>query len=111
MYTPAKTVAYESLIAMAAQRAIGPGSPLIGPLCVELDAVYAIPASWSKKRKADVLSGSVVPTTKPDLDNVVKAVGDGGNGILWADDSQIAVLIARKVYGEKPEVRVRVCIC
>ena len=39
-----------------------------------------------------------MPVSKPDLDNMVKAVGDAMNGIAYSDDSQIVSLKARKVY-------------
>lgn len=108
MYTPAKTVAYESLVVMACQQAMGPHSPLESPLAVEIEAVHTVPASWSQKRRSEALAGRIRPAVKPDADNIAKAVADGGNGIAWADDKQIVSLLVRKVYGEKPEVRVTV---
>ncbi len=108
MYTPQKTVAYESLVAMAAQSAMGPHMPLESALAVEIEAVHTVPASWSQKRRSEALAGRVRPTTKPDADNIAKAVADGGNGIAWKDDRQSVSLLVRKVYGEKAEVRVTV---
>lgn len=108
MFTPAKTVAYEGLVALAAQQAMGAASPLSGPLAIEIEAVHTIPASWSKKRRNDALSGAVRPTTKPDWDNIGKAVSDGGNGIAWVDDRQIVDARVIRRYGETPGVWVRV---
>jgi len=108
MFTPQKTVAYEGLVAMAAQSAMAGAGPFLGPLAVEIEAVHTIPASWSKKRREGALAGRERPTTKPDIDNIAKAVADGGNGIAWADDKQIVALSASKLYGLRPEVRVRV---
>ena len=104
MFTPAKTVAYESLIAMVAQQAMKDSPPFTGPVRLEVDLVHVMPASWSKKRRA----ASLLPTCKPDMDNVIKAVGDGCNGVVWQDDKQIAVILAQRAWGERPEVRVRV---
>lgn len=44
-----------------------------------------------------------------DLDNVVKAICDGLNGIAYADDCQVASISAERVYGseERAEVEVR----
>jgi Holliday junction resolvase RusA-like endonuclease len=50
----------------------------------------------------------VHPTVKPDIDNIAKAIADGGNGVVWADDKQIVRLTTLKRYGETPCVRVRV---
>jgi Holliday junction resolvase RusA-like endonuclease len=108
MFTPAKTVAYEGLVAMAAQMAMGATSPFSGPLAVEIEAVHSVPASWSKKRRNDALSGLAHPAVKPDIDNIVKAIADGGNGVAWVDDKQIVRLTAGKRYGTDPGVHVRV---
>lgn len=108
MFTPAKTVAYEGLVAMAAQTAMGSGIPFSGPLAVEIEAVHTVPASWSKKRRNDALSGLLHPTVKPDIDNIAKAIADGGNGVAWVDDKQIVKLAMLRRYGETPGVLVRV---
>jgi Holliday junction resolvase RusA-like endonuclease len=54
------------------------------------------------------VDGDRLPTSRPDADNVAKAVSDGANGILWVDDSQIVDMAVTKRYGTIPEVRVRV---
>lgn len=51
------------------------------------------------------------PCVRPDLDNFVKAIKDGLNGVLYHDDGQIVDLIASKVYcdpGQNPGVLVEV---
>ena len=97
-YTPEKTVAYEGLIALAAQEAMKGRELLEGPLIVCVFATFHTPPSWSKKKKA----ATRWHTGKPDADNVLKAVGDGCNGIVWKDDSQIASVSVMKRYGETP---------
>ena len=61
-----------------------------------------IPVSWTKAKRADALAGLVMPTGRPDLDNLVKALTDACNGIVWRDDAQIVRLMAEKRYGEQP---------
>ena len=109
-YTPAKTVAYEGLVALAARQAMGASEPLSGPLAVEIDAVCTIPASWSKKRRQRALDGLDRPTTKPDIDNICKAIFDGGNGVAWIDDKQIVACMVHKLYGAVPSVHVRAAL-
>ena len=104
-YTPAKTVAYESTVALMARQAMGASSPMGGPLAVSIVATWPIPASWSKKRR----DSEVFKASRPDLDNIAKAIGDGCNGIVWGDDSQIVRMHAAKVYGPVPGVVVEVC--
>lgn len=40
-------------------------------------------------------------TTRPDVENMSKELLDAANGVLWADDSQIADLRLIKTYGEE----------
>ncbi len=108
MFTPAKTVAYEGLVAMAAQQAMKGAAPLSCPCALEVEAVFAIPASFSKSKRAAAMSGELRPTKKPDIDNVLKAVADGMNGVAWVDDVQAVDVRLLKRYGETPAVHVRV---
>lgn len=106
MFTPDKTVAYEGLIAHAAQQARD-GAPLLsGPVDVNLRIECQVPASWSQKKQREALSGDIYPTTKPDVDNVVKAIFDGCNGVLWRDDVQVVNVCIAKRYSATPCVRV-----
>lgn len=108
MYTPEKTASYESLIALAAQEAMD-GNPLIaGPADVEISMFLPVPTSWSKKKQAAALQGQVYPTKKPDADNVIKAIFDGINGVVWVDDVQACDIVVRKRYADKPGVEVTV---
>ena len=108
LYTPKTTATYESTIALAASQAMA-GRPLIdGPAEVLMTMVLAVPASWSKRKQADALAGQLMPTTKPDMDNVVKAIFDAVNGIVWTDDVQVVGLRVRKTYGATPGVHVTV---
>lgn len=104
--TPVKTVAYEGLVAHACSEAMKGSEPLSGPLALDLAIGVQIPASWSKKKQAAAVAGEVRPTKKPDLDNIVKSVCDGMNGVAYADDSQIVAMGVRKFYTQTPGVQV-----
>lgn len=107
-YTPAKTVAYEGLIAMAGQLAMD-GRPLVErPVYIIVSAFFPIPKSWSKKKREAVQLAQAWHTGKPDGDNILKAVGDGLNGIVWKDDSQIAFAKVSKQYDARPRVEIMV---
>lgn len=108
MFTPAKTVAYENLIAMAAAEPMRGRTPLQGPVLLEMAMVHAVPASWSKKRREGALQGEIMPTVKCDADNCLKAVCDALNGIVWRDDTQVVNVMLTKRYGEVPGVHVRI---
>ena len=106
--TPEKTVAYEGLVAHSAHIALD-GRPMLQEACsVAMLIVLPIPASWPKRKREDAMVGAVLPTTRPDADNVVKAIFDGCNGVLWRDDVQAVDLVVRKRYGAQPRVDVTV---
>lgn len=108
MFTPSKTAAYEGLIALAAKQAMGTLPLMLGAVHVEVEAVCSVPRSWSKRKQAQALAGEVRPTGKPDADNVLKAVCDGMNGVVFKDDAQAVSVKLTKCYGEKPSLCVRV---
>lgn len=108
MFTPAKTAAYEGLIAHAGQQAMQGRAPIEGPVAVVVDMRCQVPASWSKTKKAQALIGQLRPTTKPDQDNVLKAIFDGLNGVAWRDDVQVVDITSRKRYAAIPGVCVKI---
>lgn len=108
MFTPAKTAAYEGLVAMAAQDAMQGAEPTDRPCAVDLQIVCTVPASWSRVKRESALAGAIRPTKKPDIDNCMKAVFDGMNGVVWRDDVQAVEVSARKRYGATPGVFVHV---
>lgn len=108
MATPQKTVAYEGLVAHAAQAAMRDRTPFDGAVAVNLFIDCQVPASWSQKKQRMALAGEIFPTTKPDKDNVIKAVYDGCNGVVWRDDVQVVDGRQRKRYSATPGVRVEI---
>ena len=98
-YTPVTTRTKEGIVASLAMDAMKGVEPFTGPIEMHLQAILAIPASWSKKRREGALLDQELPTKKPDLDNIVKLICDGLNGIVYVDDAQIVGLFASKSYG------------
>ncbi|WP_369952181.1 RusA family crossover junction endodeoxyribonuclease [Ralstonia syzygii] len=108
-YTPEKTARYENLVKLAAQQAMGDMAPAEGAVALIVRAFMGIPTSWSQKKQRAAALGEITPTKRPDLDNIVKAVKDGANGVTWKDDSQVVDVRASKRYGTpRVEVEVRV---
>ena len=109
MYTPTKTVNYESRIAYAWTQKYGEFHfERDTALSVTITIYVPIPKAFSKKKRLSALSGEIKPTTKPDIDNVCKSVLDGLNGIAYVDDKQVNRLFATKVYEEMPKVVIEV---
>ena len=103
-----KTVAYEGLIAYTARQEMGDRPPWDEPMVVRLLITMPVPASWSAKKRAACLAGAIRPTVKPDCSNVLKAVEDGCNGVVFRDDALVTQVAIRKVYGEIPGVKVEI---
>ena len=106
-YTPEKTARFENLVKMAAMGATQ--EPFTGPVALTCAFVLPVPASYSKKRRDACLNGYEWPSKKPDTDNLLKAVLDGCNGVVWNDDCQVVQFHnVTKVYGAVPMTTVRV---
>lgn len=99
-YTPSATVNYERLVGLLANQAMAGKPVLSGPLHMELRAHFEIPRSWSKSKKDKALLGELSPS-RMDIDNIIKAVADAMNAIVYRDDSQIVSLNARMVYANQ----------
>ena len=101
-YTPEKTKAYEAKVAAAWKKKQGP--MFTGPVRVRIAAHYAIPKSATKAKQEAMLKGKIRPTKRPDIDNVIKCLTDGANGVAYKDDAQIVTIAATRYYAREPGV-------
>lgn len=76
------------------------------PVAASITINLPIRESWSKKKQAQAERGEILPTKKPDSDNVAKAVLDALNGLAYHDDAQIVSLSVVKKYSEKPGIEI-----
>jgi len=78
-----------------------PPMPMQGPLMLGIKAFLPVPKSKSKKWQAAAQAGEIRPTTKPDLDNLLKHLKDCCKGIFWLDDKQVVGYLpdTGKYYG------------
>lgn len=107
-YTPEKTQTYESLIRSDYYRQC-PGVRFdTGAVALTIISYASIPESKSRNMKAMMRQGFELPTKKPDIDNIVKAVMDALNGAAWKDDKQVCVLSVRKFYSDCPRLEVEI---
>lgn len=107
-YTPEKTVGYENLVKLVAAGAMAGRCPMPGPADVSIALYVTPPASWSQKKQREALLGHVMPTSKPDMDNVIKGLFDAMNGIVWEDDKQVVSLRVWKRYADTARASVDV---
>jgi Holliday junction resolvase RusA-like endonuclease len=103
-YTPAATRKNEAHGRLAAQLAMGDRTPLAGPVCLTALVELPILASWSKRRNAAAVVGSICPTSRPDIDNYPKSAMDAINGIVVADDSLVVKVTVEKKFGVDPKL-------
>lgn len=108
IYTDSKTRRYEGSVADVATEVMAGRPPIVGPVSMSVRFRLAIPKSVSKRLRAAMLAGEVAPTSKPDLSNMLKAIEDGMNKIVFLDDAQIVRGFQTKIYSDKPGVDVRV---
>lgn len=109
-YTPKKTADYEAIVKEKAQEAMTAAgfTPMEGPAEVDLFLFVSPPASWSQKKQRAALAGEIRPTSKPDIDNVLKGIFDACNEIVWKDDKQVCSLRVVKTYAAMPGAVVEV---
>lgn len=104
--TPAKLQDYEAFAGFRATEAMAGRSPLRDGVVGQARITFRIPPSWPKWRQHAARAGTLPHTGKPDVTNVLKAIEDGFNGIVYLDDSQLIKWTYEKRYGVRPGVQV-----
>lgn len=107
-YTPEKTASYENLVKVKAEEAMKGRPAIDGAVAVTIWLWVTPPASWSQKKQRQALSHEILPTSKPDVDNVIKGIFDAMNEIVWKDDKQAVDVSIRKRYSETARATVEV---
>lgn len=93
VYTPAKFLNYEKLIANSYR--LVSSHKATKPVSVEIDIYDALPKSRPKKIQSEE------NTFKPDIDNVAKIVLDALNDVAYIDDAQVISLKVTKHQRER----------
>lgn len=106
-YDPEKSANYKSHVRYEALK-VRPDKPLEGALSLTVTAYRSIPKAFSNKKRNLAMIGEIRPTTKPDLDNVIKGIKDALKGVIWNDDSQVVELSGAKNYSDVPRVEIEV---
>lgn len=96
------TEPWRNAVAAAAAEAMDGREPIGGPVRLDVAFVFARPRShFGTGRNAGRLKPSAphYAAKLPDVDKLVRALGDALTGIVLVDDSRIVVLAASKHYG------------
>jgi Holliday junction resolvase RusA-like endonuclease len=91
------TVDYKNRVQVYATQS---GVPFIqeGPVALTIRFVRQYPKTMSGKKRE-----YAQPVTRPDWDNLSKAVCDALNGVAYRDDSQLVDVHVSKSYGDEPK--------
>ena len=102
-YTPQATRRFQTDFGWTAKRAMIGRKPLAGAIKITALFELPIPRSWPERARAAAITGVILPTGRPDLDNYVKSAIDACNGIVFSDDAVICEISAKKIYGAAPK--------
>lgn len=105
-YTPKQTTEYEKLVRASYTAVSKVFFEKDTPLEISITALFSISKSVSKKLKNSMLKGDILPTKKPDSDNIIKIVLDALNGVCYHDDAQICSIHFKKKYAEIPATKI-----
>lgn len=93
-----KEVAQAAAIAIAEAQMAAPAFGKHTAVRLTVEFVVAPPKTLPKTRR--------YPVVRPDLDKLLRSIGDALTGVMYHDDSQVVTILAQKRYGDTPGVRV-----
>lgn len=85
-----------------------PASPLQGAIEMHLTFYVAIPKGTSAIRRRQMLNGVILPTKRPDFDNLAYIITNALKGIVYQDDSLVTDCIIRKRYGDPTKTIIKI---
>lgn len=111
-YTPGKTAKYEALIRMTFHEKYPEWTATPYPVKIYIRAEYTVPESWPMRKKLLTwLNITPHKTSKPDLDNILKAALDALNKVVWLDDAQVVQIGISKAYEARNRLLIHIEEC
>ena len=92
---------WQQLVAVSAQQYRPAGGPYEGAVAVLVRFFFLRPKSVSEKKRPHHI-------VKPDLDKLVRNIGDALKGVIYAEDARIVSIAATKAYDSVPRVEIQV---
>ena len=105
-YTPKGTHAYEQQIRDCFREQCQEWELTDRPVGIIVMAYFPVPKSASKVKRDEMLGSLILPTVKPDGDNILKAVLDGLAGTAICDDKQVVDMTVQKRYAAEPCLKI-----
>jgi Holliday junction resolvase RusA-like endonuclease len=115
MFTPLPLRRYEESIkaeariawrAFASKHLMSRTDKISGPVRMMMTFTIKTPATWPNAKRAAALAGNLLPTGRPDLLNLGKAIEDALQGVCYEDDKLVVESSLQKVYGERGSVAI-----
>lgn len=92
---------WQRLVATSAQQYRPAGGPYQGAVRIKVVFFFNRPKSVSETKRPH-------HTVKPDLDKLVRNIGDALKGVVYEEDARIVEIIAAKHYDSVPRVEIEV---
>lgn len=73
---------------------------------IAITATFSMPIPQRLLKKRSTPWKTALPTGKPDVDNLTKAIQDVLTGQVYRDDSLVTHLLVRKIYDARPYVHI-----
>jgi Holliday junction resolvase RusA-like endonuclease len=111
MFQPKQVHEYSAFASAQALKQLPKGYVLPAndtPLGVEIRIFWPMPKSWSRRKREEYLD--TLKCTKPDADNLAKAILDPLSGIVWVDDCQVHLRGVYRWWCDIEEVTVEMIV-
>jgi len=108
-YTDNETKAYENKIIAYYRKEYG-GNRFADAsfVCVDVIAYLPIPKGATKTQATGMAQKTILPSRKPDVDNILKVVLDALNGVAYKDDARVYKTSCVKFYSAEPRLEVTI---
>ena len=90
---------WRSTVALAAHEAYKPAPPIPAGTATVLVVEFVMPRPKSLPKRPPTKPH----TSRPDVDKLLRAIGDALTGVVWADDGQATQCVGSKRYAEPDE--------
>ena len=85
-----------------------PTTPLDSAVELTIAFFLPIPKSASKALRSQMINRVILPSKKPDEDNLAYLITNALKGIVYIDDAQVCAKHVYKFYGIEPKTVIRV---
>lgn len=106
-YTPKRTKDYEDAVKQA-YKSVYKDGPIKGPIRIEITFYMYIPKNTSQVRTKAKIEDEILPTKRPDFDNMTKCITDALNGLAFEDDNQVVEAHIYKKFSDEPRAEVEI---